>query len=227
MNKNGKGKRVMAITIGIMFFILTIVIFVQIKTIGQINVSEFQSMRRDQLETEIQTLQTQIDETETEISKTNELIESEQEAYDLLLGELERTENLLGTKQVNGEGVIITMESDKNKVHARDLLELINLLKNAGAEAISLNDQRIVYESYIADLEDKYITVNGNRIGEPFVIKAIGNTSHLESGVAQKRYGYIDVKIAAGLQATLEKSNLITIYAYNKSLDFEYVKEEE
>ena len=117
--------------------------------------------------------------------------------------------------------------SGTNKVYAEDLLELVNLLKNAGAEAISINEQRIVYDSYIVDLAGNYITVNGERIVSPFTVKAIGNTSYLESAVAQKNYGYIDTQTAEGKQVALSREASITIAAHNKSLEFEYVREGE
>ena len=65
------------------------------------------------------------------------------------------------------------MEQQK-QIKADDLLELINTLKSAGAEAISINDQRIVYDSYIADInEANRITVNGTRINAPpYIIKS-------------------------------------------------------
>ena len=70
-----------------------------------------------------------------------------------------------------------------------------------------------------------YITVNGERIVSPFTVKAIGNTSYLESAVAQKNYGYIDTQISEGKQVTLSREESVNIAGYNKSLDFEYVKE--
>ena len=45
--------------------------------------------------------------------------------------------------------------------------------------------------------------------------------------VAQKKYGYIDTKIAEGRNVVLEKYDSITIEPYTRKLDFEYVKEEE
>ena len=145
--------------------------------------------------------------------------------------ELKETEDLLGKNDVTGPGIVITMDNGtaKKQIKADDLLELINTLKSAGAEAISINDQRIVYDSYIADInEANRITVNGTRINAPpYIIKAIGNTTYLESAVSQKKYGYIDVKISEGKNVTLERQESITIPRYNKNLNFEYVKGEE
>lgn len=114
-----------------------------------------------------------------------------------------------------------------SKISSDDLLTLVNLLKNAGAEAIAINEQRIVYDTYISYINGtNYITINGEYVVAPYTIKAIGNTTYLESAVAQKNYGYVDTQISEGKDVTLERLTEITIPAYSKSLDFEYVKGE-
>lgn len=231
-----KGKIIMTITIGIMCFILTLLIFMQVRTISQTDISELEIMRESELKTEITSLKAKYDEVEAKIKETNEkILEYEEasiegkEASELLQKELKETENLLGKTSVTGEGIIIKMSnSGTSKINADDLLELVNILKNAGAEAISINEQRIVYDSYIVDINEKgYITIKGTATVAPFTIKAIGNPTYLESSVAQKNSGYIDTQIAEGKQVTLERSNNITIAAHNSNLEFEYVKEEE
>lgn len=231
-----KGKFTVTITIGIMCFILTALIFMQVKTVSQTNISELEIMRESELKTEITSIKKKYDEILAKIKETNEkILEYEtsaiegKEASELLQKELRETEELLGKTAVTGEGIIIIMSNNgTNKINTEDLLELVNLLKNAGAEAISINEQRIVYDSYMADLNGtNYITINGERIVAPFTIKAVGNTTYLESAVSQKNYGYIDTKIAEGKQVTLERVEQVTIAAHNKNLEFEYVKGEE
>ena len=127
------------------------------------------------------------------------------------------------------EGIVITMTNAGSKViNSQDLLELVNMLRDAGVEAISINEQRIVYDSYIVYINGKsHIKIKGEKVSAPFTIKAIGNTTYLESAVAQKKYGYIDTKISEGKEINLERQNNITIAAHNKSLEYEYVKEED
>lgn len=230
-----KGKFIVTVTIGFMCLILTALIFMQVKTISQTDISELEIMRESELKTEITALKTKCDEVEIKIKETNEkILEYEEaslegkEASELLQAELKETEDLLGKNSVSGEGIIIKMaNSGSTQVNSEDLLELVNLLKNAGAEAISINEQRIVYDSYIVDInESGHITINGNWEFAPYTIKAIGNTTYLESAVSQKNYGYIDTQISEGKQVTLERSSNITIPAYNRSLEFEYVKGE-
>ena len=231
-----KGKFIITVTIGIMCFILTMVIFVQVKTISQTDISELEIMRESELQTEITALKAKYEETTTKLKETNKkILEYEEtiiegkEASALLEKELKETEDLIGKNDVTGEGIIIKMSNTStNKINAGDLLELMNLLKNAGAEAISINEQRLVYDSYIADINGtNFITVKGEKITAPYTIKAIGNTTYLESAVAQKSYGYIDKKISEGKEVTLEREKDITISKHDKNLYFEYVEEGE
>lgn len=231
-----RGKVTITITIGIMCFILTMVIFIQINTVKQTNISELEIMRESELKSEITALKAKTNEVEGKIAETNvkineyeESINQGKEAATLLENELQEGEDLLGKTEVTGEGIIITLTTGTKTPTVQDLLDLVNLLKSSGAEAISINGKRIVYESYIVNINGNIndVSINGNKTGEPFVVKAIGNISHLESGVAQKKYGYIDTKVSEGKNVVLDKSDNITIEAYNRSLDFEYVKEEE
>ncbi len=158
-----KGKITITIIIGIMCFILTALIFLQVKTISQTNISELELMRESELKTEITSLKTKFEETVKKVTETNnKILEYEEasnegkEASELLQQELKETEELLGKTSVTGEGIIIKLANGgEQQVNAEDLLELINLLKNAGAEAISINEHRIAYDSYIVDINEK------------------------------------------------------------------------
>ena len=152
VKKMKKGKLIMTLIIGLMCLILTMLIFMQVKTISQTNISELEIMRESELKTEITALKTKYEETAIKIKETNEkILEYEEaategkEASMLLQKELKETEDLLGKNSVTGEGIIIRMsDTATNRIVSEDLLELINLLKNAGAEAISINEQRLV-----------------------------------------------------------------------------------
>ena len=228
-----KGKFIVTVTIGVMCLILTALIFMQVKTISQTDISELEIMRESELKTEITTLKTKYEEVIAKIKENNDkILEYEnaaikgEETSELLQKELKETEDLLGKNAVTGEGIIITMtNAGTSAINSQDLLELVNMLRDAGAEAISINEQRIVYESYIVNINGtNYITINGERVMAPFTIKAIGNTTYLESSVAKKN-GYVDSQISEGKDVKLERQDSITIAAYNKNLNFEYVKE--
>lgn len=230
-----KGQVTITIVIGLMCFVFTTVVFIQFKTVGQTNLSELELMREEELKAEKTEIKTKYDELLAKLQETNskiteyeETIKNGQEASELLQAELEQSRALLGKDDVTGEGVIVTLEDNNmTKIMAEDLLELLNQLKQSGAEAISINDKRIVYDSYVVDINNTYISVNGERIVSPYKVKAIGDSTYLESGLSQKKYGYIDVKTTNGKSVKLETSEKITIYKYKKDLSFEYVIEEE
>ncbi len=228
-----KGQITITITIGLVFLILTAVIFVQFKTINQTDIISLENMREDELRTEISGVKQKIEDLKKEIENTDNKIEEYQNAIDskeeasaLLVTELEQQNNILGKNNVKGNGVIVTLTDTKEqKITAEDLRELLNELKEAGAEAISVNGQRIVYNSYMVDIGDAFIRINGEEmIVSPYEVKAIGNPTYLESGLSKKQYGYIDTKLEEGKDVKLERKDNILINKYTGNLNFEYIK---
>ena len=225
-----KGKFTVTITIGLIFLVFTAVLFIQFKTVNQTDMVSIENMREDELKSEIsnfkqksEELSKEIEDTDKKINEYKETITTGKEASELLQKELDDQNNLLGKNQVKGDGIIITLtDTAQQKINSEDLRSLLNELKMAGAEAISINDQRIVYDSYVVDIGDTYISVNGTRIVSPYEIKAIGNPTYLESGLSKKQYGYIDTKLEEGKDVKLDRKNNITINKYNGNLNMEY-----
>ena len=82
-----------------------------------------------------------------------------------------------GETDVNGQGVIIDYTINGTAYNtdiAKDLRDIVNELKNAGAEAISINGQRISALSSIEMVKNK-IELNNVQIEGPYTIKAIGD----------------------------------------------------
>lgn len=225
-----KGEVTITVTIGIMVFILTTLIFVQFKTINQTDIISIENMREDELKDEISNfkqkaaeIEKEIEQTELKIIEYEETITTGKEASELLQKEIRQQDDLLGKNDVEGNGVsIILTDTRAQKITAEDLRALLNELKTAGAEAISINGQRIVYDSYIVDIGGTYISVNGQRIVSPYEVKTIGNPTYLESGLAKKQYGYIDTKLEEGKDIVLERQDDILIKAYTGNLNMEY-----
>ena len=233
-----KEQLIISIIIGLMFFVLTLIIFMQFKTISYTDINALETMQESELRAELTAIKTKYTETMEQLKETTamikeyeETINTDKEAAVLLESELEKSRNILGKNAVQGEGIIVTLTDVEvgkyGKITAADLIELVNELKSAGAEAISINGHRIVSTSYIIDLEP-FIGINvSKREVSPYVVKAIGDITYLESGLSQKQYGYIDTKVNSGKNVTLEKSNNIYIEAYSGDLGFKYAKEVE
>ena len=227
-----KGEITITITIGLMCLILTAVIFVQMKTINQTDITSLENMREDELRTEISNFKQKIIEVEQQLNETNEkikeyelVINTDKEASKILAEELEKQNNILGKNEVKGNGIVVTLTDTRaQKITSEDLRQLLNQLKADGAEAISINGQRIVYDSYVVDLGGTFISVNGERLVSPYTVKAIGNPTYLESGLSKKQYGYIDTKLEEGKDVILERKNDILINGYKGNLNMEYAR---
>ena len=83
-------------------------------------------------------------------------------------------------------------------IHDEDILKVINELRAAGAEAISLNDQRLISTSEIR-CAGPTISVNNTRVAAPFVIKAIGNAKSMEDAI-KMRGGVAETLSVWGIQ---------------------------
>ncbi len=119
-------------------------------------------------------------------------------------------------------GIILTIEDEENNVSANDLLNIVYEFKYAGAEAISINKERIVGTSDIFDVNGR-ILVNGTRIEGPYEIKAIGDISYLESSINSKG-GYKDDLEADGKKVYYEKNENIQIEKYDGVMEINYGK---
>lgn len=227
-----KGEITITITISLMCLILTTVIFVQFKTINQTDITSLENMREDELRTEISNFKQKAVEIEEQLKTTNlkikeyqETINTDKKASELLTKELEQQNNILGKNDVSGSGIILTLTDTRaQKITSEDLRELLNQLRADGAEAISINGQRIVYDSYVVDLGGTFISVNGERLVSPYEVKVIGNPTYLESGLSKKQYGYVDTKLEQGKDVVLERKDKILINAYKGNLNMEYAK---
>lgn len=134
---------------------------------------------------------------------------------------------LNGLTDVKGSGVIITLndaparnEMDPNQliIHDMDIVQILNVLRVAGAQAIAINDERIIATSkhFCAG---PTILINQNRYPVPYVIKAIGDPDALYDAVEQSE-AVIIMKIY-DIQVDVRKESEIIIPGYKTYRDIE------
>ena len=137
------------------------------------------------------------------------------------------------TVPLEGEGVIIKMDDsqrEKNSgedenlyvVHDDDVLRVINELKAAGAEAISINGQRLTATSEIR-CAGPTISVNNVRSSAPYEIKAIGEKKSLENSI-KMRGGVEETLKVWGVRLDVEVSDKIFIPAYEGEISHKFAK---
>lgn len=82
---------------------------------------------------------------------------------------------LAGTLPVTGPGIVLTIEDPEGAVRAQTLVTILEELRNAGAEAIELNGQRLTASSWILDDDDgDGVVVDGTPVSPPYEWKAVG-----------------------------------------------------
>ena len=240
MNKNiKKGKLTMTITMAMACFVLALVMSMQFKIVSQTDITAIENMRETELRTELANWKAKYEETETKYQETIAKIEeykqtkqSNEETEKIVDTELEQVNMILGKTDVEGEGIEIIIRDTENEeisqINADDLLVIVNALKLAGAEAISINDERIINMSDIVNINstssyDLFIKVNGQRILAPYVIKAIGNPTYLESALLGNG-GYVDELKKIGHDISIEKPNKVEITKYNDEIKVKYME---
>ena len=125
---------------------------------------------------------------------------------------------------LTGEGVIVRMDDSTKKVKS-DLLRVINELRAAGAEAISVNGQRLVGTSEIR-CAGPTLSVNNVRSSAPFEIRAIGDKKSLENSL-KMRGGVVETLSVWGIQLDITVSDDVYIPPYRGSVHQTYAHETE
>ena len=229
-----EGKITMAIAVSIACFALIFVMSMQFKIVNQTDITAIENMRETELRTELANWKAKYQETETKYEEIEAKIEeyqktkqSNEETGKIVEEELEQINMTLGKTDVEGEGIEITLRETENeeisKISANDLLVIVNSLKLAGAEAISINDERIINMSDIVTINDTFIKVNGQRLLAPYVIKAIGNQTYLESALLGNG-GYLDELEKIGHNVSIQKINKIKINPYKDEIKIKYME---
>ncbi|MFG3107659.1 DUF881 domain-containing protein [Streptomyces tendae] len=143
--------------------------------------------RTQRLEDEKQGLEKQRDELENSSDQA-------EEARKQTLEKERQLGILAGTVAARGPGITVTIEDTKGTVEADMLLDAIQELRAAGAEAIQVNGVRVVAGTYLADA-DNSVSVDGNKINAPYRFQVIGKPQDLEPAL----------NIPGGVVQTLEK----------------------
>lgn len=222
-------------TMAVICFILTMAITIQLRTMSKQDSSVSQVFQNDGLKDTLLQWQEKYSDITKELEKSLKELEAKRtiatqndEKAKEKNDQVTKNNMLLGLTDVTGQGIILTAadgqtpkETDNISeylVHDADLREIVSELSNAGAEAISINDQRIVNTTCI-NCVGNVISINGEKVSSPFVIKAIGNQESLYG--INRPGGYIQYMKDA-TQIDLKKSNNITIKKFDGALKFKY-----
>lgn len=152
---------------------------------------------------------------------------------EILMQDIEELRVYNGFYDLGGPGVMVLLSDSERElfenedpnnviVHDADVLHIINDLKIAGAEALSINGQRLLHHSEIK-CAGATITINQVTHAQPFVIKAIGNTDLLSAAVrAPSTYAWV-LKEVYGLRVETHVSERVRIPRYSGQRNLQYI----
>lgn len=187
---------------------------------------------RIKLQGEIYNLQEKYDELTGKVSKIEDNPGNHKDILKDITDELKRNRLMLGKIAVKGEGVKVTLNDapeatfggkydERMVVHDSDLAKVINDLRNAGAEAIAINDHRVVFNSS-AICWGAPIRFDGVNVVGPFYITAIGNKDVIKNFLDTQKNQVKELKLRK-CYVEVETSSEIIIPAYNSSLENKYL----
>lgn len=153
---------------------------------------------------------------------------------EVLEQQLDQVKVLAGLTEVVGPGIEIMLDdssweiaagNDPNLllVHDEDILAVVSELKAAGAEAIAINGQRIMFNTEIR-CGGPTININSVRYAPPYIITAVGEPNNLYGYVSGRESGYLDLLEYYGLQVNVEQKEELIVPAYTGRISFKYVK---
>lgn len=149
---------------------------------------------------------------------------NEEEEHADLVEEARDLRLLIGDVPAQGQGLRVTLEDaeydpvEQNPndyiVHESHVFNVINELKIAGAQGISINGQRITHNSYIK-CTGPVITIDGNTYPAPFVVEAVGNMDHLHEALYLKG-GVIDHLLLDNIVVNTEQVKSLKLSAVSE-----------
>ncbi|HHW30542.1 MAG TPA: DUF881 domain-containing protein [Clostridiaceae bacterium] len=179
------------IAITIVCIILGIMLAWQYKSINfNQSIASTQNKRTEELMNELIKQQNTNAELRSRLQELNDLVKQyenaradDDEFTNTLKEQLEKARIYAGLTDVKGKGVIVTLDNNGFvDVIDNDILDVVNELRAGGAQAISVNDERITAMSEIRSAGN-YIVINGRQMVAPFVIKAISDPRDLEKAL--------------------------------------------
>ncbi len=169
----------------------------------------------------------QLDEEAAELERTrDELLggsSGDQAAVEAAQERVEALAVLAGTVPVTGPGVRIHITDPDRAVTSLVLLDALQELRDAGAEAIQIGPVRVVASTYFGTSSEGYLTVDGVAISPPYHLVAVGD-AHTMSGAMAIPGGFVDSVRQAGAEASVTQSESVVIDALQKPREHRYAQ---
>ena len=135
---------------------------------------------------------------------------------------LDAIEVLSGTVGASGPGIELTITDPEQRVDAALLLDALQELRDAGAEAVEINEVRVVASTYFTDL-DTGVAVSGQPISAPYVLRAIGDPPTM-AGAMDIPGGVREMVRSKNADSTVEQRDNLEITSLHTPTSPEYAQ---
>ncbi|MDR0365689.1 MAG: DUF881 domain-containing protein [Bifidobacteriaceae bacterium] len=205
------------ITAGLLCMLLGFAAVAQVRQVGKADFSELPQDRLVELLGRLDVQADQLIEENRELERERDRLASDQTneaaAIEAAQKRAEVQGILAGTLPAEGPGIELTVTDPSGKLTGALAYTLVDELRNAGAEAISLGSIRITGSSYFLDPEDgQGVVVDGILADSPYVWRAIGQPSTLETALRMPGGVLAEIK-AQGGSWTLQARDRLEIEA--------------
>lgn len=240
VRKRGKGKKRLDGTAGFRVRASsTILITLMCALLGfgymtQINSgpSAYETMSEDELvrlinetSTQAQNLEQRKNQLSQQLSSLKAAADQREQAQRIANQNKETSGIISGRLPAQGKGVIVTIGKGTDKdIDASTMFTLIEELRNAGAEVISINDVRVVTSTSIWADEDGDLECDGIPLGTPYTVRAIGNPADLQNAVNIAGGVGSRLKVVYGARVTVKQSDNVEINATREPSTNKYAK---
>ncbi len=138
-----------------------------------------------------------------------------------LVDEVNQLRIVNGWVATSGPGIEVTISGP---ISVLDLHDLINELRNAGAEALALNEQRIVAWTAIST-DGEHVTADGQPVQPPYRLQAIGDAQTLEAALLRPGglIALID-EFSREISVEVTQADKLTLPVYDQPFQFAYAE---
>jgi len=239
-------KKIIPLTIAC--FLLGLVLVTQIRledTIRKntVNSNEVLVNLVNNLESEISLRETYLSTLRLQIDEMSILLSNDETELGEMQKHLTELRTISGYTALEGIGISVVLDDipssavlpsnigdlSQSIIHYQDLLYVVNDLRRGGAEAISINEQRVITSTEIRCVGNT-ILVNTTRLAPPYQIKAIGNPAALQNAIqSSDTYSRLQISgFPVNYTLTTSYSNeLIQIPAYIGNYSTTYLNAKE
>jgi uncharacterized protein YlxW (UPF0749 family) len=187
--------------------------------VRQVVQADFSDLRQDELVEVLDQLGTQADQLAGQnvaLERERDQLESDKSAgraaREAAESRAETQGILAGTVPATGPGVIVLVRDPEGKVTAAQAYLLVDELRNAGAEAISVGGVRVTASSYFVLETGGELSVDGVRLQAPYEWRAIGEASTLETALGIPGGALAAVRTQGG-SSTVTQEDVLEITA--------------